>query len=162
MAKFFKLFGWLLIGFLWFGTAFAEVSIPTLKHNVTDLAGVLSTSEIQEIERQISAFESEQHVHIVVLLVLTTEAESIEAYSARVMKAAQLEVDHIFFLIAKQDRKFRINVAGERLTMVLNDRKVQRIVSETITPWFKRGDFSAGIQAGINDLILEMTHISPI
>lgn len=151
----------LLLTLFWITSAFAEVVVPALKGPVLDLTETLSVPQIQAIEGEITPFKSAQGIQIVVLLVQTTEAESIEDYAARVVKTGQLEADHILFLVAKRDRKFRINVAGERLTVMLNDVAVQRIVSETISPLFKRGDFSGGIQAGINDLIQEVMRISP-
>lgn len=151
----------LLLTLFWMTSAYAEVAVPALKGQVLDLTETLSAPQIQEIEGKITSFRREQDIQIVVLLVQTTEAESIEEYAARLVKTEQFEANHILFLVAKRDRKFRINVAGERLTVMLNDVAVQRIVSETITPLFKRGDFSGGIQAGINDLIQEVMRISP-
>lgn len=151
----------LLLTLFWLTSAFAEVAVPALKGQVIDLTETLSAPQIQEIVGKVTTFKSEQGIQIVVLLVQTTAAESVEEYAVRVEKTGQLEADHILFLVAKRDRKFRINVAGERLTVVLDAIAVQRIVSETITPLFKRGDFSGGIQAGIHDLIQEVMRIRP-
>ena len=49
--------------------------------------------------------------------------------------------DGVLLLIAKQDRKLRIEV-GYGLEGALNDATAKRIISETITPRFKQGDFS--------------------
>ena len=56
--------------------------------------------------------------------------------------------DGALVLIAKNDRAMRIEV-GYGLEGVLPDAIAKRIVAETITPYFKSGDFHGGIQAGV-------------
>jgi uncharacterized protein len=55
-------------------------------------------------------------------------------------------------LVAKQDRKLRIEV-GYGLEGALNDAIAKRIISETIGPRFVRGEFFAGIDAGLDAMI---------
>jgi uncharacterized protein len=50
-------------------------------------------------------------------------------------------------IVAKDDRRLRIEV-GYGLEGALNDATAKRIISETITPQFKNGDFPGGISAG--------------
>jgi len=55
-------------------------------------------------------------------------------------------------LIAKEDRKLRIEV-GYGLEGALNDATAKRIISETISPRFKQGDYFDGIDAGLESII---------
>jgi uncharacterized protein len=55
-------------------------------------------------------------------------------------------------VVAKADRTLRIEV-GYGLEGALNDATSKRIISETITPRFKQGDFYGGITAGVDQII---------
>ncbi|MGE5490810.1 MAG: TPM domain-containing protein, partial [Actinomycetota bacterium] len=90
-----------------------------------------------------------------VLLVPTTQPETIEQYSIRVAEAWKLGrkgVDNgVLVLVAKNDRKVRIEV-GYGLEGAIPDASAKRVIAEDITPRFKAGDFAGGLQAGINQL----------
>jgi uncharacterized protein len=60
--------------------------------------------------------------------------------------------DGALLLVAKDDRKLRIEV-GYGLEGALNDATAKRIISETIGPRFKQGDFYGGIDAGVDAMI---------
>ena len=54
-------------------------------------------------------------------------------------------------IVAKDDRRLRIEVA-KSLEGAIPDLAAKRIIDETITPGFKRGDFAGGLQAGIDQI----------
>src|SRR4029079_18540012 len=93
---------------------------------------------------------------IAVLMLPTTEPESIEQYSIRVAEAWKIGRkkidDGALIVIAKNDRKLRIEV-GYGLEGALNDATTRRIIAEIITPRFRSGDFAGGISAGIDRII---------
>lgn len=130
--------------------------IPQLTAPVTDLSGTLSADQRGQLIAKLAAFEAQKGAQIAVLLVPTVKPEAIEQYSIRVAEAWKLGRkgvdDGMLLLIAKQDRKLRIEV-GYGLEGALNDATAKRIVSETITPRFKQGDFYGGIDAGLDVII---------
>lgn len=130
--------------------------VPQLVTRVTDQTATLSADERARLEARLAAFEAEKGVQIAILLVPSVAPEAIEQYSLRVAEAWKLGRkgvdDGVLLLIAKQDRKLRIEV-GYGLEGALNDATAKRIISETITPRFKQGDFYGGIDAGLNALI---------
>ena len=134
----------------------AEVAVPPLTARVTDLTGTLNRTQIGQLERKLSEFEKRKGSQMAVLLVPTTEPEVIEQYSIRVVEAWKLGRkgidDGLLLLIAKQDRKLRIEV-GRGLEGVVPDAVAKRVIAEIITPFFKQGDFFGGIEAGVNRLI---------
>jgi len=136
--------------------AAGEVPVPPLKARVTDLTGTLSASEIQSLESRLLDFESAKGSQIAVLMLPTTEPETIEQYSIRVADAWKigraLVDDGVILLVAKNDRKLRIEV-GRGLEGAITDGLAKRIVSEVITPRFKSGDFYGGIAAGTDALM---------
>jgi len=130
----------------------AEVAIPLLKSHVTDLTATLSVSEVTQLEQKLAAFEKAKGSQVAVLIVPTTQPETIEQYSLRVAETWKLGRqgidDGILLLIAKNDRTLRIEV-GYGVEGALPDAMAKRIIAEIIVPRFKAGNFVAGIDAGI-------------
>lgn len=146
----------LLFAVLLCSTAQAEVAVPKLAQRVTDLTSTLDAAQIQALEAKLSAFESRKGSQIAVLLVPSTQPESIDQFGIRVVDSWKLGRkgvdDGVLLLIAKDDRKLRIEV-GYGLEGALNDATAKRIVSEIIGPDFKTGGFYAGIDAGVDAII---------
>lgn len=134
----------------------AEVPVPPLKSHVTDLTETLSGTEITQLEQQLAGFESKKGSQVVVLIVPTTQPETIEQYSIRVAETWKLGRkgidDGVLLLVAKNDRTLRIET-GYGLEGVLPDALARRIIDEIIVPGFRRGDFFGGLQAGVEQII---------
>ncbi len=140
-----------LLALLLAGAARAEVPVPPLSTRVTDLTATLDAQQIQALESRLAAFETKKGAQLAVLLVPTTQPETIEQFALRVAEAWKLGRkgvdDGALLLVAKDDRALRIEV-GYGLEGALNDATAKRIIAEIITPFFKRGEFYAGIDAG--------------
>ncbi len=134
----------------------ADVPVPLLKARVTDLTNTLTADQRAALEQKLAAFEARKGSQIAVLLVPTTEFEAIEQYSIRVAEQWKLGRkgvdDGILLLIAKNDRKLRLEV-GRGLEGAIPDAIAKRIVSDVITPRFKEGDFHGGIIAGVDRIL---------
>lgn len=134
----------------------AEVSVPPLTGHVIDQTSTLTTNQQQVLEQTLQAFEVRKGSQVAVLIVPTTNPEAIEQYTIRVAekwKLGRKKVDDgVILVVAKDDRALRIEV-GYGLEGALNDATSKRIISETITPRFKQGDFYGGINAGISQII---------
>src|SRR4029077_6840204 len=94
--------------------AAAEVAVPPLQAHVTDLTGTLSAPQIQALESRLRDFERAKGSQIAVLLLPSTDPETIEQYSIRVAEAwkigrARVD-DGVMLIVAKNDRKLRIEV----------------------------------------------------
>ncbi len=140
-----------LLALLLSGVAQAEVAVPPLAHRVTDLTATLDAQQIQTLESRLAAFEAKKGAQLAVLIVPTTQPESIEQFGIRVVEVWKLGRkgvdDGALLLVAKDDRTLRIEV-GYGLEGVLNDATAHRIVDEIIVPHFKRGEFFSGIESG--------------
>jgi uncharacterized protein len=137
--------------------AFAElVAIPELSTRVTDLTQTLSPAEQAQLEQKLAAFEAKKGSQIALLIVPTTQPEDIAQYAIRVVekwKIGREKVDDgVLVLIAKDDRKLRIEV-GYGLEGAIPDLYAKRIISEVISPKFKQGDFYGGLDAGVDKII---------
>lgn len=151
------LFLWVLLGlFIGMGPAWAEVPVPTLASRVTDLTGTLDAAARQSLESRLAELEKAKGSQLAVLLVPTTQPETIEQYGLRVAEAWKLGRkgvdDGVLLLVAKDDRTLRIEV-GYGLEGALPDAVTKRVIEEIIVPRFKSGDFPGGIDAGVNALI---------
>ncbi len=134
----------------------ADEAIPSLRSHVSDLTATLSNQEVAYLEQKLAAFEKAKGSQVAVLIVPTTQPETTEQYSMRVVEAWKLGRknidDGVLLLIAKNDRSLRIEV-GYGLEGALPDAMAKRIIAEIITPRFKQGHFAEGIDAGIEAIL---------
>ena len=132
-----------------------ETAVPPVAR-VTDLTSTLTSAQIQALEQTLQAFEARKGSQIAVLIVPTTQPETVEQYGIRVAdrwKLGRKGIDDAAILIvAKNDRTLRIEV-GYGLEGALNDATSQRIISEVIVPRFREGDFAGGIHDGVDRMI---------
>ena len=150
--------GWLL-SLLLLGVgalAAAQQPVPSLSARLTDSTGTLSAEQKTALTAKLAAFEREKGAQVAVLMLATVEPETIEQYALRVVETWQLGRqgvdDGALLLIAKDDRRLRIEV-GYGLEGALNDATAKRIISETITPRFKQGDYYGGVDAGVEAML---------
>ncbi len=152
--------GWLtgLFLLLFAGLAGAQALrlVPVLSARVTDQTATLSAEQRGQLEAKLAAFERQKGAQIAILIVPSVTPESVAEYALRVVEAWKLGRkgvdDGALLLVAKEDRKLRIEV-GYGLEGALNDATAKRIISETISPRFKEGDFYGGIDAGLEAMI---------
>lgn len=127
---------------------------------VNDFADILSPQTEQTLEELLARYEAATTNQLVVVTVPSLGGESIERYSIRLAekwKIGQKEKDNgIILLVAPQERRVRIEV-GYGLEPVLTDATSALIIQRTILPAFKRGDYDAGVQMGVEQLIAAST-----
>ena len=61
----------------------AQIAVPPLKGRVTDLTGTLKPEQIASLEQMLQSFEARKGSQITVLMVPTTQPETIEQFSIR-------------------------------------------------------------------------------
>jgi uncharacterized protein len=141
---------------LFFTTLWAQVAVPDLSRRVTDLTGTLTTEQTNALENKLAAFEAEKGSQIAVLILPTTQPEDIAQFGIRVAEAWKIGRknidDGVMLIVAKDDRQLRLEV-GYGLEGVIPDAIAKRIIAETITPYFRAGDFAGGINAGVEQLM---------
>ena len=131
------------------------VAIPPLQAHVTDLSGTLSAAQQAQLEQQLAAFEKARGSQIAILIVPTIGPEVIEQFSIRVAEAWKIgrrnHDDGVLVSVAKNDRKMRIDV-GYGLEGAIPDAIAKRIISETMAPKFRQGDFAGGLSAAVTQM----------
>jgi len=137
-------------------SAWAQVAVPDLSRRVTDLTATLSADQVATLESKLAAFETQKGSQIAVLIVPTTQPEDIAQFGIRVAdqwKIGRAKVDDgVILIVAKDDRTLRLEV-GYGLEGAIPDAIAKRVIAETITPYFKAGDFYGGIEAGVQQLM---------
>jgi uncharacterized protein len=140
----------------WAWAAFADVAIPALTGRVVDQTATLTPDQTAALEQKLKAFEDRKGTQIAVLIVPTTEPETIEQFSIRVAEAWKIGRkkidDGALLVVAKNDRTLRIEV-GYGLEGALTDVTSKRIIDEVIVPKFRNGDFAGGISDGVDRMI---------
>lgn len=134
----------------------AEVAVPPFQSYVTDLTATLTSRQREALEQTLRAFATQKGSQLAVLLVPSTAPETIEQYSIRVAESWKLGRkgvdDGVLLLVSTRDRALRIEV-GYGLEGAIPDAIANRVIDEVIVPYFKRGDYFGGIQAGVHQLM---------
>lgn len=133
-----------------------DVPVPPLNAQVVDTTGTLSPEQRTALIQKLQTFEATKGSQIAVLLVPSTQPETIEQYALRVAenwKIGRKNVDDgAILVVALQDRTLRIEV-GYGLEGALTDITSKRIIEEIIVPQFRQGDFAGGVAAGVDQMI---------
>ena len=136
--------------------AVAQKSVPQLTGRVVDLADMINAGDEADLTARLKAHEDATGNQVAVLTIPSLDGEVLEEYSLRVARTwalGQKDRDNgVLFLVAKNDRKMRIEV-GYGLEGTLTDAIASFIIRQTITPLFKQGLFNGGIVAGTGQII---------
>lgn len=134
----------------------AQIRLPGFEALVTDLTGTLTAQQQAALDEKLTAFEARRGAQVAVLMLFTTEPEDIAQFGIRLAEAWKVgragPDDGVILIVAKNDRAMRIEV-GRGLEGALTDVTSSRIISDTIAPLFKQGDFYGGINAGVDQMI---------
>ncbi|RYF41047.1 MAG: YgcG family protein, partial [Comamonadaceae bacterium] len=140
------------------GTAPAQapLPVPPLTARVIDQTGTLDAVQAKGLEDKLAALEQSKGTQLVVLMVPTTQPEDIASYANRVgnaWKIGRKDVgDGVLLIVAKDDRKVRIEVA-KTLEGAIPDLAAKQVIDTAITPNFRSGNYAAGLQAAADQLI---------
>ena len=144
------------ISFLFSLHLYAEIQIPELQDRVMDLTNTLTQEQKVHLADKLKSLESEKGSQLAILIIPTTDGETIEQFSLRVVekwKLGRSKVDDgILILVAKDDRKMRIEV-GYGLEGSLPDAICKRIITEQMRPSFKSGNYYEGLESATESII---------
>jgi uncharacterized protein len=136
-------------------TVEAEPAFPVLTGRIVDEAGLLTPDARAAIEAKLAALEAKSTDQVAVVTLRTLEGYPIEEYGyqlGRKWGIGQKDKNNgILLIVAPNERKVRIEV-GRGLEPIMTDAMSKLIIENAILPEFRRGDFSAGISAGVRDI----------
>ncbi len=142
------------------------IALPALQQPVTDLTQTLSAEEQASLNQTLTQFSQQTGAQIAVLILPTTQPEDIAQFGIRLADAWKLgrakEDDGVIVIVAKQDRKMRIEV-GYGLEGAIPDAIAKRVIAEQLAPAFKRDQFYQGLAAATQTLmqLIQGEHLPP-
>ncbi len=147
---------WLVLAVLFVVAPAIARDIPYLSGRVIDEANLIPAEQRQRIEAKLAQFERQTGNQVAVLTIGSLEGEAIEDYANKVARTWALgqkgKDNGVLLLVAHQDRQMRVKV-GYGLEPVLTDLQTSLIQNQVIIPYFKRGDFGGGIEAGVDAML---------
>lgn len=137
----------------------AEELPPAPAAHFNDYAGLVPVDEARRLDDKLREFDEKTSTQIVVAVfpkLLSPSLEDFTVRTAEAWKAGNKEYDNgaVLFVFV-EDRKLRIEV-GYGLEGALPDALCRRILDDEVVPRFRAGDWTGGLEAGI-DAILAAT-----
>lgn len=133
-----------------------SLEIPPLLKRVNDYANMISPSVRLELEEKLAKLEETDSTQIAILTVTDLQGVTVEEYSmevAKKWKIGQQKLNNgVIFLVAKEDRKLRIEV-GYGLEGRLTDILAGRILDNEVRPHFRAGNYDEGFRRGVDGII---------
>jgi uncharacterized protein len=133
----------------------AGPAFPALTGRIVDEAGLISAEDRAAMEAELEALEARSTDQIAVLTTRSLQGYEIEDYGYRLGRhwgIGQKDKDNgAILIVAPSERKVRIEV-GRGLEPHLTDAMSRLIIDSRILPAFRRGDYSGGIRAGLEDM----------
>jgi uncharacterized protein len=135
--------------------AFA-LDYPPLTGRVVDQANVITAQSRSAIEAKLKELEDKSSIQLVVATVKSLQGSDVETYANglfRFWKLGQAQKNNgVLLLVAPTEHKIRIEV-GYGLEGTLTDALSSVIIASAVVPRFKAGDFSGGIERGVDAII---------
>lgn len=146
----------ILLYILMVGLLFAQPKLPVIEKYATDLTNTINRSDLQSLNKQLQIFEERTSNQVVFLMIPSLEGDDIAnlAYEIAANNKIGSEKNNngVLFLVAKNDRKMRIEV-GYGLEGVLPDALASSILRNEVKPYFKKERYSEGIFSGLNAIV---------
>src|SRR5262245_53406114 len=135
--------------------AVAASKFPALSGRIVDEAKLLSAEDRRGLERELQALEEKSSDQLVIYTAPSLQGYEIEDFGYQLGGSWQLgqkgQDNGVVLIVAPKERKVRIEV-GRGLEPQLTDAMSKLIIENAILPAFRRGDFAAGIKAGVHDI----------
>ena len=139
---------------VWQG-ALAQPKFPPLTGRIVDEAQLLSPADEEELTKALADLEAKSTDQLVIYTTNSLQGYEIEDFGYQLGRAWQIGQKDVnngaLLIVAPKDRKVRIEV-GRGLEPQLTDIMTKLIIQNAILPAFRRGDFVAGIKAGVRDI----------
>ena len=135
--------------------AYAKTALPARPEParlMTDLAGMLGRSAVDEIESQLVLLWQDTGVQFAVVTLPDLGDDTIENYSVRLFEAWGIgeagKDNGLLLLIASEEREMKFET-GYGLEGELPDSFLGRVIDQALVPKFREGNPASGIKASI-------------
>ncbi len=124
--------------------------------HVNDLAGFMSTSEVNRLESKLRAYRDSTSNVIAILTLESLQGETVEYVTERVFNTWRMwEGDRqngVLILASRQDRALRIEV-GYGLEGAIPDILAGQIIREILSPGFRQEQYASAFNAASDQLM---------
>ena len=141
------------------GEALADPQLPPRTGSVVDLADLLEPFQEQPLATQFETLKGRNGVDFVVVTLPSLQGYSIESWGRLLGNSWNVGGKSglgALLIVAPNDREVRIEI-GDALSVMFPDRAAAKIIDNEILPSFREGRLSAGILAGANAMIYQVT-----
>jgi uncharacterized protein len=132
----------------------AEDTIPAPTGMVNDFAHVLSGPEKEGLETKLKQLKQARGVEIAVVTVETTHGETPFDYSMRMIRqwgVGDKDRGGVLFLVVTKDRQISVRVSTHAEGTITDSMAGEG--RDAAAPFFKKGQWGAGLGAGVDKLI---------
>jgi len=140
--------------------AVAQPTYPPLTGRINDGANLIAPDARQRIEAKLKAHEDKTTDQVVIATVPSLQDVGIEDFANGLFRFWKLgdkaKNNGVLLLVAPTERKVRIEV-GYGLEGALTDALSKIIITTAVAPKFKTGDFTGGIEAGVDAILTILT-----
>jgi uncharacterized protein len=141
------------------GVASGQPQPPELTKPVNDFANVVDAANEAEIERRILELKNASGDVVVVATIDTFQPYAdIQEYAVKMFEnrgrgiGAKTNDNGLLVLLAVRDRRVRVEV-GYELEQFITDGFAGEVSRNDMAPYFARGEFGPGLQAGVTRVI---------
>jgi uncharacterized protein len=137
---------------------FAQPSPPELTKAVNDFANVIDAESEAEIERRILELKNASGDVVVVATIETFQPYAdineyaVKMFDNRGRGIGATKDNGVLVLLAVKDRRVRVEV-GYDLEQFINDAYAGEVSRNDMAPYFARGEYGPGVQAGVTRII---------
>jgi len=133
---------------------------PSPPRLVNDMAGMLNSSDAQELEKKLEAYDKSTSTQITIVTLHTLDGMDIGQYAAELGEkwgVGRKQKDNgVMILVALDDHKVFI-ATGRGVEQYLPDAICKRIVEQIIKPNFKQADYYSGLNEAIDNIIARLS-----
>jgi uncharacterized protein len=134
----------------------AAFEFPLLTGRVVDQANIINEHTKADVTERTKDLEEKSGIQLVVTTVRSLDGSEIEPYATALFKTWRLgqaeKNNGVLLLVAPKEHKVRIEV-GYGLESTLTNDLCAGIIRDAIIPSFKVGDFSSGVERGVDGII---------
>ena len=140
--------------------ASAAPQFPALSGRVVDGANILTDATKSDLTDKLAALEAKNSRQLVVVTIASLNGYEISDYGYQLGRAwgiGQAKLNNgVLLIVAPAEHKVRIEV-GYGLEPILTDALSELIIQNAILPDFRKGDFNAGVEKGVDSLIQQLS-----
>jgi len=137
----------------------APPTYPSLTGRVVDQASILTPAQKDQLSIILEKHEQKTSNQVVVAVIRSLDGNDIAEYAVGLFRYWQLGLkdknNGVLLLIAIDDREVDIEV-GYGLEATLTDAISHDIIQEKIIPFFKKGEYGAGVFESVSSIMLAL------